>query len=178
MSKTSSAADGHLPHWGKSSLVHTLLVLPECPSVTSEVITLGVEACMFSHCFQSIVLCQGGWVPRGPSHGWAGAALGQEQWMRLTSHLLNSLWFFTKQRPSGCKFAFCLCLLTEEQSCPVRKKQGSLGSAKGAGQSGEGGAQIQPVSSPGQVACPYVDMRALSLLQRGKLSLCPKAMGF
>lgn len=56
LSKTSSAADGHLSHWGKFLLVYTLLVLTECLSLTYDVITLGVDACMFSHWSQSIML--------------------------------------------------------------------------------------------------------------------------
>lgn len=50
-------------------------------SVTSRVIALGVEACMFGHCSESMMLRQGGWVPTGLGHSWAGAALGREQWV-------------------------------------------------------------------------------------------------
>lgn len=113
LSKVGSAADGHLSHWGKSLLVHTLLVLSQSLSLTSKVRTPAVGACVFSHCSENIMLCPGGWVPRGLSPSWAGAALGQEP-ARFPLASLQVV--FTKQRQSGSEFTFYVCPFTEKQN--------------------------------------------------------------
>lgn len=120
-------------------LVHTWPVLPESLSLTSKVVVLGVDTYTVSHWFRSIMLYQGAGSQAAPVKAGLELPGARNNGCLLTSHLLNSVWFVTKQRPSGCKFTFCLCLFTEEQSHPVRERWGSPGSAKGAGQSGEGG---------------------------------------
>lgn len=150
-------------------LVHTLLVLPECLSLTSKVITLGVDAGMLRPCSKSIMLCLGGWVPRALSHSWAGAALGQEQWMPAHFPFAKLRVVFAKQRPSGSKFTFCLFLFTEDQSLPP-------GSTKSHGQSTQGGssgacAQLWSSSAPwcghAQPPCAHPPQRDPFSLPKG-----------
>lgn len=110
----------------------------------------------------------GGWVPGALSHSWAGAPLGQEQWMPAHFPFAQLRVVFA-QRPSGSKFTFCLFLFTEDQSLPPGSHgQSTLGT------------QVEPVPSPGEAVPPAVDMHSLPvpLPHRGTLSLCPKAMDF
>lgn len=137
---------------GASPRLSTLPVLSEHLSLTSEDVTIWATVCALPHCSARLPLCRG---PLAPFT--AGLALPQA---RNSGCLLTSICVapsdFFHQRPSGSPFTLCLCLLTEEQSCPAGEGAAVWAVQMGAGHSRQKGAHIPPGPCPDQAAHPGV----------------------
>lgn len=91
------------------------------------------------HCLHfQLLFCQANALPGAPGPhsqlGWSCPRPGTMDAGSLSICVAQSD-FFTRQRPSGSKFTICLCLLTEEQSCPAGKAGAVWAAQMGAGHS-------------------------------------------